>query len=332
MTITVDTSPATATSPTVDGPRRQRRWAPGVLTWAVVCLGVVALGTGLYPMTASWISSYNQSLVISSYEEQLRHVEPGARDQLRDAHLYNDALSAGVVLEENGNVPVSNGTLSDDTLEYSQILSANAQGLMARVKIPRIDVDLPVYHGTSDAVLLEGAGHLEGSHLPVGGIGTRSVVTAHRGLANATMFSDLDKVEVGDAVVIETFGEVLTYRVRETHVIAPEDTDTLRAVPGEDLVTLITCTPLGINSHRIVVTAERVTPTPADDIRSAGARPTVPGFPWWAVYGGAGIAIVLAYLLRQGFVDARAARATRHVEMSAAGAAEAADGVGTGKK
>ncbi|MCK2034787.1 class C sortase [Microbacterium sp. SSW1-49] len=282
-----------------------RRWRPGGLTIVIAVLALGGLGAGLYPMTAAWITSYNQSRVLVGYETAIADVEPSAEEQLRQAREYNDALSAGVVLGENANIPVGDGTLSDDSLDYTKILSANAAGLMARVKIPRIDVDLPVYHGTSDAVLARGAGHLEGSHLPVGGIGTRSVITAHRGLANATMFTDLDRVEVGDTITVETFGRVLTYRVRETKVIEPDQTDTLRAEPGEDLVTLITCTPLGINTHRILVTGERITPTPEADLSAAGQAPVIPGFPWWAVLGGGGALLVAAYVARQGFADAR---------------------------
>lgn len=181
----------------------------------------------------------------------------------------------------------------------------NAQGLMARVKIPAIDVDLPIYHGTSDAVLLEGVGHLEGSSLPIGGPDTHAVLTAHRGLADAAMFTNLDRVKVGDTFTIEVFGEVLTYRVRETKVVAPEDADALRAVPGEDLVTLVTCTPLGINTHRILVTGERITPTPIEDIAAAGQAPDVPGFPWWAVGVLAAILVAEGYVWWSGFNDAR---------------------------
>ncbi|MFJ2552041.1 class C sortase [Microbacterium sp. NPDC087591] len=288
-----------------------RRWRPGGLTIVIAVLALGGLGAGLYPMTAAWITSYNQSRVLVGYETAIADVEPSADEQLRQAREYNDALSAGVVLGENANIPVGDGTLSDDSLDYTKILSANAAGLMARVKIPRIDVDLPVYHGTSDAVLARGAGHLEGSHLPVGGIGTRSVITAHRGLANAAMFTDLDRVEVGDTITVETFGRVLTYRVRETKVIEPDQTDTLRAEPGEDLVTLITCTPLGINTHRILVTGERITPTPEADLSAAGQAPVIPGFPWWAVLGGGGTLLVAAYVVRQGFADARM-RMPRH--------------------
>lgn len=176
---------------------------------------------------------------------------------------------------------------------------------MGRVKIPKINVDLPIYHGTDDDTLDRGAGHLEGSHLPIGGIDTHSVITAHRGLANATMFNDLDKIDSGDRFTLEVFGEVLTYQVIETRVVEPDETDTLRVRPGADVVTLITCTPLGINSHRILVTAERVTPTPAQDLEDAGKDSEVPGFPWWAVLAGAVLIAVGLYLWRAGYTDAR---------------------------
>ncbi|GAB3815921.1 hypothetical protein GCM10028820_14310 [Tessaracoccus terricola] len=153
-----------------------------------------------------------------------------------------------------------------------------------------------VYHGTSDETLMMGVGHLEGTALPVGGVGMHSVLTAHRGLASATMFDRLNELGIGDEFSIEVFGEVLSYQVRATQVVQPEDTETLFPEVGSDLVTLVTCTPLGVNSHRILVTAERVTPTPQVVLDSAGAVPVVP-FPWWAVILAGGIVLVAGYLL-----------------------------------
>lgn len=286
------------------------KWRPGWLTWSIAVLSVGGIIAGLYPMTAAWITSFNQSQVVTDYESEVREAEPDAGQQIKEARRYNDALSAGVLLNENANVPVGDGDLGDGEFDYDSLLSANGEGLMARIKIPDIDVDLPVFHGTTDAVLTRGAGHLEGSHLPIGGVGTRSVITAHRGLANATMFTDLDKVTVGDRITVETFGKTLVYSVRDIQVIEPEANSVIRAEADEDLLTLITCTPLGINTHRIVVTAERITPTPERYITEAGAAPTIPGFPWWAVWGSAGLVLITAYVLWQGFVDARTA-ATR---------------------
>lgn len=278
-------------------------WRPSILTWLIVVLAISGLVAGLYPMTASWLSSYNQSKVISNAD--LDSVSPGPQEQLKAARMYNSALTAGVRLEAGGNVPVGVGSTSDTELNYEEQLRMNNEGLMARIRVPSIDVDLPVYHGTSDATLLRGAGHLEGSHLPVGGEGTRSVVTAHRGLANSTMFTNLNKVKLGETFTVEVLGEVLTYRVVGMEVIEPTETSSLRATPGEDLMTLITCTPLGINSHRIVVTGERITPTPIQDIQTAGEIPAIPGFPWWAVFGCVGVLLTAGYFVRQGFADAR---------------------------
>ncbi|MBL3685949.1 class C sortase [Leucobacter zeae] len=283
----------------------KRQWRAGLLTWTIAVLLLAGSGIFLYPATAQWVTSFNQSRILESSQSLLDTVEPRAREQLRQAHEYNAALTAGVELKANANVPSGDGRLSDSELEYDKILSMNAEGLMARLKIPGIKVDLPIYHGTSDATLLKGSGHLEGSSLPVGGPGTHAVLTAHRGLADAKMFTNLDQVARGDTFTIEVFGEVLTYRVRETKVVAPEDTDSLRAQPGEDLVTLITCTPLGINTHRILVTGERVTPTPAKDLASAGAAPDVPGFPWWVAGVLAALTLAGGYVWRMGYSDAR---------------------------
>lgn len=303
MTVESPSRPRHATGPA----GAHRAWKPNKLTMLIAVIALVGAGILLYPSTASWVTSYNQSKLIVDYSDQIENVRPSASEQLAMARRYNEALQAGVNVEANANIAVGDGTLRDETLNYEDILSANDLGLMARVKIPAIDVDLPIYHGTSDEVLNRGAGHLEGSHLPIGGTDTHSVITAHRGLANAEMFTNLDKVEVGDRFTMEVFGEVLTYEVRETKVVEPEDTDTLRPVAGRDMVTLITCTPLGINTHRILVTGERVTPTPIEDVAGAGQAPEIPGFPWWAVYFLTTVLVVGVFVWRSGYADARTA-------------------------
>lgn len=285
--------------------RRGPSWRPSVLTWLIGGFVVVGAGVLLYPSAAAWLSSYNQSRLIENFSTLLEDADPDLAEQLAQARTYNSALTAGVEVQANANVPAGSGSLANDELDYNTILSADEDGLMSRVKIPGIGVDIPTYHGTSDETLLQGAGHLEGSHLPVGGTDTHSVITAHRGLANATMFTNLDQVTEGDTFTVETFGEVLSYRVRNTKVVQPEDTDSLRAESGEDLVTLITCTPLGINSHRILVTGERITPTPEEDIAAAGAASDVPGFPWWAVGMGGALLAAGVYVWRAGASDAR---------------------------
>lgn len=262
---------------------------------------LVTLGAtiALYPTAASWVSQYNQSKVTEGYSEEVKNVIPSAQQQLRDARRYNELLTSGAQLESMAHVALGTGQAAEiaDLPKYDDLLKANSEGVMARIRIPAIDVDLPVYHGTSDEVLLKGAGHLQGTSLPVGGVGSRSVVTAHRGLANATMFTNLNKVKKGDRFIYEVMGETLTYEVFDIKIIKPEEEETLRAVPGKDLSTLITCTPLGINSHRIVVTGERVYPTPIKDIEESGQPSEVPRFPWWLVAWGVIVGAFVSYVI-----------------------------------
>ena len=286
--------------------RRPRAWRLSVSALVTSIMAVAGMGLLAYPTAASWVSQYNQSKVTADYSAQVDEARPDAKTQIAQAHAYNDALSAGAVLEANNHVPTGAGSSSDNSLSYASILKANDEGLMARLKIPSISLDLPVYHGTADDTLLKGLGHLEGTSLPVGGEGTRSVITGHRGLAEATMFTHLDKVKDGDSLIIEVFGEVLTYRVTSTKVVEPEETEALRTEAGKDLLTLVTCTPLGINTHRILLTGERIYPTPAKDVAAAGKRPEVPAFPWWAVALVAGLVVVGLYLWRSGYAAARA--------------------------
>ncbi|PKI90332.1 class C sortase [Actinomycetales bacterium SN12] len=261
----------------------------------------------LYPEASSWFSQYNQSALIESYDEQLEDdgLDPTAAELLAEARSYNEALNAGALLEENERLPTGDGSSSDGSLEYERMLRTPRSDLMARLRIPDIDVDLPVYHGTSDDTLDRGVGHLEGTSLPVGGEGTHSVLTAHRGLAHATMFTNLDRVETGDVFSIEVLGEVLSYRVVRTVVVEPDESEALRPVVGQDLVTLVTCTPLGINTQRILVTGERILPTPESEIDAMGAKPDLPRFSWWAVIAVCGTLLVIGYLYIAGLPPRR---------------------------
>jgi sortase A len=270
-----------------------RKWRASPLLILTISAAFAAVNVLTYSTAASWVSALNQSQVVTRYDESINHTQPSAVDQLRAAHAYNAALSSGALLAANERVPQGSGELARSSLDYNKML-VTPTGVMARLQIPKIDVDLPIYHGTSEETLEVGVGHLEGTSLPVGGPSTHSVLTGHRGLPSATLFTNLDEVEVGDLFTITTFGDVLTYRVRDKKVVAPEDTQTLRQIEGQDLVTLVTCTPLGVNSHRILVTGERVTPTPPEALAEAAAPALDPGFPWWAVaYVGALILIGL---------------------------------------
>lgn len=272
--------------------RRRFPWPAAMLAVGFV-LGIAVL---LYPATAAWFTQYQQSQRIDAYTATVRDLTVESRHSaIQDAVAYNDALVGGTsVVAAGENKPLAEADAESD---YAQLLHADDTGLMARIKIPSIDVDLPIYHGTSDGTLAKGIGHLEGTALPVGGASTHSVLTGHRGLADAELFTNLDKVAVGDTFTIEVFGEVLTYQVMDTKVVEPEQTETLYPQRGADLVTLVTCTPLGINSHRILVTGERILPTPIRDMDAAGERSDIPGFPYWALGLGGAVLVAGAYVV-----------------------------------
>ena len=285
--------------------RAQPQWR---MPWLhlLACLVILA-GTCvfLYPQTASWFSQKEQSRVTEMAQENLK-LPPNDDQKLRDeriarAHEYNAALASGALLKANANVAVGDGSSANESLVYEELLAMTGSGFMGRLRYESLTIDLPIYHGTSDATLEKGLGHLEGTSLPVGGIGTRSVLTAHRGLPSATLFNNLDKAALGDTFTVSVLDQVLTYRVIDIQVIQPDQTKAILADPDRDLVTLIACTPLGINSHRILVTGERVTPTPIEDVVKAADPPEIPGFPWWAVILGSVISALTIYVWRAGY-------------------------------
>lgn len=289
--------------------KRRWRFPTGAFLTALVIL--TGVGVVSYPSTASWWSQYYQSQAISTYRQAVADdAPPGAKVHLARAREYNRLLATGAVhLGGDYNKPAFDADEDSDSgaeLDYWQLLPTE-DDTMARLRIPSIDVDLPVYHGTEDETLLKGVGHLEGTSLPVGGKDTHSVLTAHRGLATSTLFDDLHHLRVGDRFSVDVMGETLTYQVNETHTVLPNETELIELRKGEDLLTLVTCTPLGINTHRYLVTGERVFPTPEEDIDAGLNDPDIPRFPWWAVIYGASVAAAAFYVWREGLTQPQAA-------------------------
>lgn len=246
----------------------RRSALPRMLGMLVVILSALA-GVALlvYPMAMSHWNNNRQLELARLFEEANQKTAPAVlQEQLDAAHEYN-RLNTGGPLHDPWltSVPVTN----EDYRAYLDELSQ--QSVMARLVIPSIDVDLPVYHGTSERTLRNGVGHLYGSQLPVGGEGTHSLLTGHTGIPEATLFDDLDHLDVGDTFYLSVSGDHLKYEVNTIDVVLPNETDTLRPVAGEDLVTLITCTPYGINTHRLLVTGHRV-PMDPEEIIESGAR------------------------------------------------------------
>lgn len=297
--------------------RRRPRWRLSITALLIAVGALIATALLLYPSIAAWFSQYEQSQQIDGYADQVQDLGAATiEEKLQAARDYNqDLVQQGAEIGANERLPIANAP--DQGEAYAEQLRGAEGGLMARLRIPSIDVDLPIYHGTSEAVLHAGVGHLEGTALPVGGPSTHSVLTAHRGLASAELFTHLDEVALDDTFTVEVFGEVLTYKVMETQVVEPEDTESLVPRLGEDLMTLVTCTPLGVNSHRILVTAERVIPTPQKDMDAAGERPEIPRFPWWAVIAGGAVVLAGGYVWLSGRpVRARVPKAEQAEEAS----------------
>lgn len=272
---------------------------------------IIGAGIFLYPHVASWFSQLAQSKVIDSelviFHENTDQ-EEAIREELAAAHEYNEALSSGAIYEANANIALGSGSLAPGAMGYNELLNETGSGFMGRLLYEDLGIDLPIYHGTSDDILLTGVGHLEGTSLPVGRKGTRSVLTAHRGLPESTLFNNLDKAEVGDIFSVTVLDEVYAYQVFEIKVINPEDTQQILPDPDRDLMTLVTCTPLGINTHRILVTAERIYPTPEATEAAALATPQLPHFPWWTVIIAVIVIGIGVYVWRDGYRLARIAQ------------------------
>lgn len=263
--------------------------APRVLVAALALLGVAAL---LYPDAASWVAARAQARQVDAYVHAIESLSPDqARAELRRADRYNATLPGGPLRDPYaGGAEGEQTALGSDSRRYFRTLDLGPEGMMGVLSFPAIDAELPIFHGTDPDTLDRGLGHLYGSAVPIGGAGTHSVLTGHSGLLHATLFTHLDQAEKGDRFTITVLDQVLTYEVDQIRVVLPSETGDIVAVPGEDLVTLVTCTPTGVNTHRLLVRGHRV-PTPeaaAGTSVISGGRPG--SFPWWLV--AAGIAAV----------------------------------------
>ena len=261
--------------------------APPILLLA----GILVL---LYPVFATQYNNARQERIASEFSAVAEQAGPDAvAESLRRADEYNLKASSSPILDPwlDAQRP--------GTAQYQDYLSQlNLNDVMATIKIPSIDVNLPIYHGTDTATLDKGVGHLFGTALPVGGESTHTVLTGHTGLGNATMFDQLTSVKMGDYFYIETAGRHLKYQVTDIRVVLPHETESLNKVEGKDLATLITCTPYGVNTHRLLVTGERV---PMDDEAAAAEAAQVKGAvmkPWMiAVLASVAVILLVAGIL-----------------------------------
>ena len=215
----------------------------------LVIIFLIGLSVMLYPSFSNYWNSMVQSKAVAGYNNAVQKMSQVDYDEMfHAAEEYNSALL-------NVDRPFEN---YESISGYDDILNVSGTGIIGYVTIDRIKVELPIYHGTSEGVLQIGVGHLGGSSFPIGGIGTHSVLSAHRGLPSAKLFSNLDEMEVGDTFQITVLNRVLTYQVDQIRIVEPEDVDELLIDPNKDLCTLMTCTPYGINTHRLLVRGVRV--------------------------------------------------------------------------
>lgn len=273
--------------------KTQRRSPIRFLALSIAVLVFLAgVVTMLYPVVASSLNDWEQTRAAKNYSAD-RDILPLASQQasLESAIEYNNRV---------GDLPLYdawNGPENPVSPEYNEYLTQLSDGnAMGQLVIPAIDVNLPMYHGTDEETLEKGIGHLYGTSLPVGGQSAHSVLTGHTGIVSATILNRLDEVELGESIYIRTVGQDLKYEVSDIRVVLPEETDSLQIVKGEDLLTVITCTPYGINSHRLLVTGHRV---PMDPNEATVFEEADSKFDWWMlVVAGAVIIVFIVIIVR----------------------------------
>lgn len=219
-------------------------------TLFLVLMLFAGLSLLLYPTVSNYWNSLHQSRAIAAYVEQVAQIDNETFDQLREqARAYNRTLVGKAYRYD---------MTRQEREEYLGLLNVSGNGIIGYIEIPDIHCELPIYHGTDANALQVGVGHIEGSSLPVGGESTHCAISGHRGLPSAKLFSDLDKLTVGDRFILRVLDDTLTYEVDQVHTVLPEEMDELEIVEGEDYCTLVTCTPYGINTHRLLVRGHRV--------------------------------------------------------------------------
>ncbi|UVF02679.1 class C sortase [Streptococcus equinus] len=228
-----------------------KKFKENFLTNILVFILIIGLSLLLYPTVSDYWNSFHQSEAVAGYVQNVQDMSQDKKDKmLADAKAYNQTLAKGVMPDLN----LSNAEKS----VYNKTLDVTGTGIMAYVEIPKINTTLPIYHGTDDAILQVAVGHIPGTSLPVGGKGTHAVISGHRGLPSAKLFTDIDRLVDGDTFMIQVLDETLTYEVDQILTVLPDDVSALAIDPNQDYVTLVTCTPYGVNSHRLLVRGHRI--------------------------------------------------------------------------
>ena len=259
---------------------------------AVISL-VLALGIALYPMISAIYNEQHQSKIHTEFLQQVEDTDDSKlQEALQHARAYNAALN-GILADENFSETALMGASED----YDAQLNVTGRGIMGYVSVPKINVTLPIYHGTDSGTLERGIGHLLGTSLPVGGDSTHSVLTAHSGMASQRMFSDLPQLKEGDVFYLEVLNETLAYQVDQIKTVLPHDTTYLGIEAEQDLCTLVTCTPFGVNTHRLLVRGHRIPYEEAETIIQQQEQADVKVSSTWQNEYIKGIAIGLGFVI-----------------------------------
>ena len=225
---------------------RKKKNITNIILVLVILTGLTLL---LYPTVANWWNQRHQTRAVASYVEKVAEMSDKTQENMwNEAAAYNEKLASQ---------PQSYILSDEETERYNKILDVTGTGIMGYVQIPKIHVELPIYHGTDPAVLQIAIGHIAGSSLPVGGGSSHCVISGHRGLASARLFTDLDKLDVGDSFKLQVLDRTLTYEVDQVRIVLPDELSDLQIEEGKDYCTLVTCTPYGVNTHRLLVRGHR---------------------------------------------------------------------------
>lgn len=221
-----------------------------MINMVLILVFLIGLSLLLYPTISDWWNSFHQTQTIETYSKKVAGLNAETYQRaLEDATAYNQEIA------ERG---IQWTMTKDEFKKYEALLNVADNGVMCTVEIPKINCKLPVYHGTDESILQIAIGHIAGSSLPVGGASTHCIISGHRGLPSAKLFSNIDQLEKGDHFMLHTLNETLTYEVDQIRIVLPNELDDLKIIDGEDLCTLVTCTPYGVNSHRLLVRGQRV--------------------------------------------------------------------------
>ena len=259
---------------------------------------LLALGITLYPIISTRYNEQHQSEIHTAYQEQVEQADTSVLDEARAlAAAYNESIQPGVQLMD----AFSQEAILSASEDYASQLNITGSGIMGYIQIPAIGVDLPIYHGTDDSTLEKGVGHLLGSSLPVGGKSTHAVLTAHSGMASQKMFSDLDLLKQGDVFYLDVLGETMAYQVDQIKTVLPYDTTYLGITEGGDHCTLVTCTPFGVNTHRLLVRGTRIPYEEAELIVEETTPEELPESTWEQEYI-KGICIAIGIVVAAGIL------------------------------